>query len=70
MTHRQARKLRKYVEPQATTYCCVRCHQSDDYVGGWCVRVYDNEFGSVLEVGNPTRLSVRHLVTFAKLGEI
>ncbi len=82
MTLVQAKKLREYVEQfvdkdfyipwgsMSALRCHVRCHKSDDYDGGWSVRVYDNETGSIIEVGNINRSSVRGLVTFAKYGDM
>ena len=71
MRHTQAVVLRKYVNQFVDcSKCSVRVHRSDDYKGGWAVRVYDLNNGSIIEVGNSNRSAVRGLVTFAKFGDI
>lgn len=71
MQHTQASKLKKYVNQFVDrSKCAVRVHRTDEYNGGFCVRVYDNETGSIIEVGNPNRSSIRSLVTFAKYGDM
>jgi hypothetical protein len=73
MTRTEAISLKKYIRGfvnKAPKSRSVFSHQCDNYEGGYCIRVYDWKVGSILEVGNPNKASVRGLVVFAKYGDM